>query len=971
MLSNVGNTIQKMINNTPTAITNNDNTTVVVTNGGNVYQAGFIGNRIQYSFREIVSSDSLGKILDAEAVEDRIYLLSVTGSVYEYDYTPDFGPAIREIYNPGSNKGDKAVKIVTGRKHVLILTEAGRVWGAGDNSNYQLVPQGQCRYDTAVEVIVTDTVLHDNNSQTAFTGIYNELEYPVIPTNSKNCGNLNCIKDTLCGVSLGSLNIGGVNTSCSSCPGTLAVPIFGDITYVGFLCVDSTGCVSGWINYQISRLYIKCGSGIAKLIYGQPQGCQIREINIASTTQIIFFDANPCQVCSPPPIMGSVPINGRCGGCITVPLNCHNIFPPPEVIFSQECHAIIIKFGGCQTNISILCDGCFTGISPINVGPVVPVGPTGPAGSAGSAGPTGPTNIEAVNVGYLLELDVPIDCCQPAGIPDITLPQPIWNNIFAGGDLSVLVDSYNRLYVFGSLYQVRNNRDLIKRTCLEDLINKTNVSISFPADQLNCTNLNTCKCPRCRSRPFRTDLNKFGIHLNFPPKQGCGESFSVCDFLKALKECNQSISDQPVCEPCDAYIYLNVVGQYGCNCNAQPAPHIGSITIFNKKSICKLVSQKIPDTVNVTVNLGSVIEYDLNKIRVDNLDLPLEKIVKLNFCVKGPNVNIYINVDNPGGIKFTDGGKYNVEFTVNASTQTHQFILNYGGILDPVELTNLKYALSLDCIYPCPKFKNPFDTKITFTYLKGGDHVKFVVTNPNTIRQAITADIPTVFRLNRRVITVGVGNNNLSVLVGGLACPNEVYAIGRNCNGELGIGSVETPVIWTQVNRQLFDCQVVAIFSGDHVTFYITQSQKVYASGQWKCYVNSRSPELAKGICQNWRIRYISVGKNDVILLGADGAIFGLGDNSFGELGLCNLSQITKPTPLSFFYKLNSCTARQLCDNLAHPVERKFRQPFGAPCGIPDGAPCGAPGVPCGDGPADGRFPRKYIPNFRCYPKRK
>ena len=46
-LSNVGHTIQKMINNTPISVTTNDKTTTVVTNGGNVYQTGFIGNKIQ------------------------------------------------------------------------------------------------------------------------------------------------------------------------------------------------------------------------------------------------------------------------------------------------------------------------------------------------------------------------------------------------------------------------------------------------------------------------------------------------------------------------------------------------------------------------------------------------------------------------------------------------------------------------------------------------------------------------------------------------------------------------------------------------------------------------------------------------------------------------------------------------------------------------------------------------------------
>ena len=234
-------------------------------------------------------------------------------------------------------------------------------------------------------------------------------------------------------------------------------------------------------------------------------------------------------------------------------------------------------------------------------------------------------------------------------------------------------------------------------------------------------------------------------------------------------------------------------------------------------------------------------------------------------------------------------------------------------------------------------FKNPFDTKITNTYLKGGDHVKFVVSNPKNIRQAVTADVPTVFRLNRRIVDVAVGFNNLTVLVGGLACPNELFAIGYNCHGELGLGNNESIVCWRQLNRCIFDCQVSNIFAGKFVTFYVTQSHHIYAAGQWGCLVNSTSPVIIKSICQSWKIKEMAISKSHIVLLGSDGCIFGLGDNSMGELGLCHLECVTKPTPLVFFYKLNNSVAKQLRENLDHPVEknRRFGKPFGGcgPCG--------------------------------------
>ena len=955
MLSNVGHTIQKMINNTPVAITVNEKTTAVVTNGGNVYQAGFIGSRIQYSFNEVLANENIvGRVVDAEATDDGVYLLNAAGSVFQYDNNSgDCGPLVREVYSPTACGGDKAIKIDAGRAHVVILTEGNKVFGAGNNEEYQLVPQGQCKYDTAVELVITDTNLHDNNCCNAFTGILNELECPIIPTESDDhCNKISCIKDTLCDVLIGHLNIKDVTLCPPGSCGILSVPIFGDISYVGFLCVDKKNCVSGSLTYKITRLYIKCGCGLAKFTYNDSCGCHICDINVSSTHEVLLFEADPCQpskaeLCCPQsvaPITGTAQIQGKCGSCVTVDLEDNIGIALPCVAFDSECNTIILELRCDRTTLTVLCDGAFADLSEDNI------------------------------VCLDLDIDVPLKCCEPyrPPKPEIVLPQPCWANVYAGHNITVLVDSCNRIYALGSLHEVRSNKDLLKRSCLEELLSKSNASISFPADQLNCSNRavknSNCKCPKCRDKPFKTDLNKFGIHLSFP--NGCEDeceekNTTVCDFLHALKRCNDSEACEPTCEPCDSYIYLNIAGNCGCSCGAQPAPHIGSITLFNKKSICKLVSQGCPDLLSVPVNLSSQVEFDLNKYCIDNLDVKLERIIKLDFCVKGPNVNLYIDVDQPGGIKFfADGKKCNIEFTVNASTQTRQFILNFGSILDPVELTNLKYALSLDCYYPCPRFKNPFDTKIINTYLKGGDKVRFVITNPNTIRQAVTADVPTVFRLNRRVLDVAIGQNNLSVLVGGLACPNEVFAIGQNCHGELGLGTNESIVCWRQVNRCLFDCQVVAIFAGKFVTFYVTQSHRVYATGQWKCFVNSTSPEVVKSICQAWRIKEIAIAKNHIVLLGSDGCIFGLGDNTLGELGLCHLDCVAKPSPLVFFYKLNNCVAKQLCDSLNHPIEKKHKKYNNC--------------NPCDDGDFDGgrpdnyvkytKYPRgkKYSPNGRC-----
>lgn len=958
MLSNVGHTIQKMINNTPVAITANDTTTTVVTNGGNAYHTGLIEGKIQYSFREIPVNDSIvGRIVDAEATEDKVYLLNSNGSVFEYSYNSNScNIIVREVFSPGACGGDKAVQIKAGKSHVLILTENHKVWGAGNNEEYQIVPQGQCKYDTATEIFVTDTNLHDNDCCSSFTGLFNELLTPVIPTCEPDCNKISCVKNTLCDVLIGYLNVCQAVVSPPGQTGTLKIPIYGDVSYVGFLCIDKKGCASGSLTYTLTRLYIKCGCFVSKFVTNDSCGCHIKEFNTSSTTELLIFEANPCHSSKTdkcnhyniPPITGTSQIFGKCGSCVVVNIDLPNEIELPAVSYDQDCKTILLDIKDCRSTLTALCEATFCGLCSIQVD---------------------------VN----LDFDVPLDCCQSVTPTknEVQLPQPCWSNIYAGQDLSVLVDNCNRIYVFGSLHEIRSNKDLLKRSCLEEILNKTHASISFPADQLNCSTRshknNGCKCEKCRDKPFKTDLNKFGIHLNFPngDNECNNKNVNVCDFLKSLKNCNESTSCDPTCVTCDGYIYLNVSGECGCPCGAPTASSIGSITLFNKKSVTKLVSQGCPDTFTLSANIGTIVEFDLNKYCIDTTDIPLEKVVKLKFCHEGPNVNIYLDIDQPGGVKITsDDKKYNVEFSVNASTQCHQFILNYGSILDPVELANLKYALSLDCYFPSPKYKNPFDTKITNTYLRGGDHVRFVTGNPKNIRQAITADVPTVFRLNRRIIDIAVGDNSLTVLVGGLGCPNELFAIGNNCSGELGIGSNETVLCWRQLNRCNFDCQVSNIFAGKRVTFYVTQSNRVYATGQWKCFVNSINPVPIKQICESWKIRQISITNSHIVFLGADGCVFGLGDNSLGELGLCHLDCVKKPTPLVFFYKLNGHVAKQLRDNLEHPVVKKNRPhhdndrgcgPYNCP---PPPPYCGLGYNKCFKGP------KRYAPNSRIYPSK-
>lgn len=951
MAGNVGNSIQKLIHNTPVAVSVNDTTTTVATNGGAVYHAGLVNNRIQDSFREVIANENIvGHVVDVESTDNSVFLLNSAGSVFEYKYNAgECSPVVNEVYSPAVCHGDAAVKISTGSAHALILTECNKVFGVGSNCHYQIVPQGQCKYEIATEILVTDTNLHDNNCCTAFSGNLNELCEPVLPE-IKKCNETECIKGSVCGKDAGILRISdvlllspGVSRSDTDPPselGTIDFPVKIDYDYVGLLCRDHKDNLNGSVTVCVKRVYvpkIKCHENTSQFTFTNSDRNPV-DVAYEICKESTLGALNPIVVC----------VSGKCGDTFCVPLSA--ILPTENdegFSFNTENGSIILPSTG--ENVS-------------NIGPV----------GYGFEG----TSEGAVrgNVSIDTDIKIKLDCCpgtnkvcvsEPCPCP---LPQPCWKSVYAGFNLSVLVDSCNRVYVLGSLHEVRSNKDLLKKSCLEQLLDKANASVSFPADQLNCcvTPRNgNCKCVVCKDRCFKTDLEKFGVHLNFNGYE-CEDKLGVCDFLKALKKCNEAPTCNNTCEPCDNYIYLNVAGGTECPCVGADGD-IKKIILYNRKSVCRNVSagdDKCAVQVDVTVN--SLVEFDSNKYCVDALDICLDQTLILVFpgCEEGHTAVLYVDIDRPGGIQFTCGlEKANVEFSVDASSPSRQLILNYGSILDPVELTNLKRALCLDPYFPCPCYRNPFETKLINTYVKGGDRVRFVVCGSVGIRQAVTADVPTVFRLHRKVLDVGVGNNHLSLLVGGLKCPTEIFAIGNNCYGELGLQSHESVVCLKQVNRCFFDCQVTNIVSARNATFYITQSNRVYGSGQWKWLVDSNIPDHIDSICQSWKVRDIAVSNNHLVLLGADGNTYGLGDNSLGELGLCHTDCVRKFLPLIFFYKLNQCVTKQFLKSLAIPIFDKpaLRNAFLEDTDIESRS---AAGVRHSDWSASVRG-KKYLPNGR------
>lgn len=893
MSLNIGHTLQKLIHNSPVAISANSTSSSVVTSGGNVYQAGLISARVEPAFHEIHANQNIvGHVVDVQSTEGASYLLNDAGVVFVYDYNAgSCSPVIREVYSPSVCGGDKAVRIRTGSAHVVILTEKHRVWGAGSNCQYQLVPQGQCSYDVATELLVTDTNVHDDNNCCAFMGNFNEPCAPHIP---KSCAATSAIKKTLKGAKIGYVAIPNVTLSLpagSACfsgsrDGVLRVPIVADLKYVGFIATGSNCEADGTVTYTMSNVKIAAGCGHATFIVDEETSCRVK---ITVPDELVLAEG-------PVTYAAQISTEGKCKNQ-TVRLALNGEALNTVIAVGNNNGGILLSAGGV-TNVY--------GVTPASV------------------------TIEGPSVECPMDLfyDLEFDCCAPCGVEE-KLPQPCWQKVFAGFNSTVMVDSCNRIYVLGSLHNVRNNAALLKRTCLEEILNKADATISLPASQLNCgvpSNNTNCVCvPGACRKPFKTDLERFGISLKFPQQdetECCVKGNNVCDILRAIQQCNDNPACANTCSPCEPDVFLNVFEE------GDDVPAISSITVRNKRSVSKAISQCDDDKVCVAIRPDSVVEFDLNHFCIDACDYPLSKTLVLETGIEdGEHITVYVDIDTPGTIQFTSQSKAcNVDFVVRESVMSahedchckgdndkKEFILTFGGVMDPVELANLRALMIKQCGFPSPQFRNPIKSKLISTYLKGGDSVHFKKNSvANASKLAITADVPTVLRVNRRVLDIGVGDNNLSVLVGGLSCPNDILVIGQNCFGELGIESHASTVCWKKVNRCLMDCQVNAIFTGPHVTTYVTQSGRVFGAGLWKNLVNSTVPVCIPSISMGWKTKQMAISKNQMLILSQDSCLFGVGDNRLGELGLCHIDCVPVPVPVGFLAELNHLTARQM-----------------------------------------------------------
>lgn len=309
-----------------------------------------------------------------------------------------------------------------------------------------------------------------------------------------------------------------------------------------------------------------------------------------------------------------------------------------------------------------------------------------------------------------------------------------------------------------------------------------------------------------------------------------------------------------------------------------------TITIYNKRSIYSTAKTL------VTIPPPFDISYDCINYSFNNVKVPIDNIVVITTgatnCV---NLNIFVDPEECyRTISFVTSIQYqciNVSFMTACCTSFTGFI-NYGPILSNRTITQLENVLSTTC-----------ESYIVNTYVDSGDVIQLLPENLTSFIQAITPDFPTVFEIFKPIRYIGVGYNNLSVIT-----DREIFALGENRCGQLGLGDKTTLTCWRILTRNF-----EKVYSGLTSTFYLSREGKVYGTGHYKqpigkcgCYdelLNSCVPVCIPGICGC--IREIALGNEHILLL-SDCNVYGFGKNEVGQLGFNKCRDATEFISLNY-----------------------------------------------------------------------
>ncbi len=843
------------------SITSNNNSTSVLTDNGDIYSAGIINNELLTHFdNQNISTYVNSKIIDIAQGDERLYILTADGSVYEYN-TNEYGckQPMREIYFPNEHENDVVTHISAGRKHVIMLTKSFKAYGYGDNSSYQIVPMGEAYYKYAVPIELHNYIKVDNCpsdcSEYVFEGLGNIVTTPIIPTEN-DCCNV-CI---------------GIATPLIGCSNQTVPISIGNITN---MCAEIEFCVQ--YNPSSVQMFKSCGNEIAYTYTASSTN-----ITITNST-ITYYNGSTCDIVN---IGTNINVDSQCiriNGTSNVSTNCG------KVDIETSIPVYLFETTDIGNNVTILS-----------------------------------------NISFEIMLNGSLCYNCPPCIVENKVKQPNVLKVAAGGDASALVDDKGKLYILGDLISVRNNEAISKNQCLDDLLSKTHGKVSFPATELECNNKpnnRNCICVKenCGGRVCnKMDLSRFKVELSLFPDQSNQSTpqLNVCDFMTKLQQCSEPKCNN-TCEPCDNTVYV----KFGSIEPQIPAP-TAALIISTRDAVSKalgyfnqtITSFQLDDLASYLASSSSnnianfISDFDFTdssinfsqngfSVNCENDYLSIDKFLVLGSPDATRYVLLYVDVETgPQTIKFITDAKffnihYSVPFYISPLTNTEypqQSIatLVYGGVIPSVERNNYRTVLGNYGFKNSVNYKNPISNYLLGTYIKGGDYVNIDFDFKQNIFMA-TYDVPTMYCLNKRVIDLKVGNKSFYVLTNSPSCPNELYVVGNNCYGQLGLCNNISTLCIKKINRCYFDCNVVKVYASNNNSAFLTASGNAYTAGNVDNVISSNCPQKVYN-CPTNKICGIALSNFNIVFLTNNNTIFGLGSNHYGQLGLGHTRKVNE-----------------------------------------------------------------------------
>ncbi|XP_072035164.1 RCC1 and BTB domain-containing protein 1-like [Amphiura filiformis] len=130
----------------------------------------------------------------------------------------------------------------------------------------------------------------------------------------------------------------------------------------------------------------------------------------------------------------------------------------------------------------------------------------------------------------------------------------------------------------------------------------------------------------------------------------------------------------------------------------------------------------------------------------------------------------------------------------------------------------------------------------------------------------------------------------------------EIYSWGHNGYCQLGNGSTNQGLIPCQLSAGISGCRIVQIACGSHHTLVLTDRGEVYAWGYNNCgqvgsgaTSNINTPRKVSSLLSGRRVVSVACGQTSSLALIDSGEVFGWGYNGNGQLGLGN--NVNQPSP--------------------------------------------------------------------------